>query len=39
MLLTPFNFPKVEHRLVISDVLTVEGHLLPGDRQRLLFKL
>jgi len=30
MLLTPFNFPRRENRIVVSDVLTVEDHLYQG---------
>jgi len=30
MLLTPFNFPRHENRIVVSDVLTVEDHLYQG---------
>jgi hypothetical protein len=30
MLLTPFNFPRGENRIVVSDVLTVEDHLYQG---------
>jgi hypothetical protein len=30
MLLTSFNFPRAENRIVVSDVLTVEDHLYQG---------
>jgi hypothetical protein len=30
MLLTPFNLPRTENRIVVSDVLTVEDHLYQG---------